>query len=221
MMLTRVLIHVNHNVANMVVLQTVNGGAALLLTVNDVRLTQDAQVVRCERLRNAQAGVQLAHTVRAVHQVMRKRQAQRVRERRENRHGRAELFLPVFGAATFKEGRVGGHLVVVRRGMLGDVRRYMVCGVVVGGVSFGLVCVLALSHSIFTLCTGKGARQGSYACAACFLERAPLPYVRLCSLVSLVRLQLSARCHCGGNIVDHRPPRAVHHIAVIMPSAAS
>ena len=91
---------------------------------------------------------------------MRKRQAQRVRERRENRDGRAELFLPVFGAATFKEGRVGGHLVVVRRGMLGDVRRYMVCGVVVGGVSFGLVCglvcVLALSHSIFTLGTGRG-----------------------------------------------------------------
>lgn len=32
-------------------------------------------------------------------------------------------------------------------------------------------------------------------------------------------LQLSVRCHCGGNVVDHRPPRAVHHIAVIMPSA--
>jgi len=32
-------------------------------------------------------------------------------------------------------------------------------------------------------------------------------------------VQLSVRCHCGGNIVDHRPPRAVHHIAVIMPSA--
>lgn len=46
MMLTRMLIHVNHNVANVVVLQTVNGGAALLLTVNHVRLTQDAQVMR-------------------------------------------------------------------------------------------------------------------------------------------------------------------------------
>ena len=75
MMLTRMLIHVNHNVANMVVLQTVNGGAALLLTVNHVRLTQDAQVVRSERLRNAQAGVQFAHAVRAVHQVVRNRQA--------------------------------------------------------------------------------------------------------------------------------------------------
>ena len=177
MMLTRVLIHVNHNVANMVVLQTVNGGAALLLTVNDVRLTQDAQVVRCERLRNAQAGVQFTHAVRAVHQVVRNRQAQRVRERRENRDGSAELFLPVFGAVAFEEGRVGGHLVGVLGGVLGYVLRYLLGGVVsVGG--FGLVCVLALNHSIFTLCTGKGARQGSDACAACFLERAPLPYVR-------------------------------------------
>ena len=75
MMLTRMLIHVNHNVANMVVLQAVNGGAALLLTVNHVRLTQDAQVVRGERLRNTQAGVQFAHAVRAVHQVVRNRQA--------------------------------------------------------------------------------------------------------------------------------------------------
>lgn len=170
MMLTRMLIHVNHNVANMVVLQTVNGGAALLLTVNHVRLTQDAQVMRGERLRNAQAGVQFAHAVRAVHQVVRNRQAQRVRERRENRDGSAELLLPVFGAAAFEEGRVGGRLV-------GMVRCMLVGMVSVGGVSFGLVCALALSHSIFTLCTGKGARQGSYACAACFLERAPLPYV--------------------------------------------
>lgn len=30
-------------------------------------------------------------------------------------------------------------------------------------------------------------------------------------------VRLSVRCHCGGNVVDHRPPRAVHHIAVIMP----
>ena len=178
-MLTRMLIHVNHNVANMVVLQTVYGGAALLLTVNHVRLTQDAQVVRGERLRNTQAGVQFAHAVRAVHQVVRNRQAQRVRERRENRYGRAELFLPVLGAVAFEEGRVGGHLVVVRRGMLGDVRRYMVCGVVVGGVSFGLVCVLALSHSIFTLCTGKGARQESDACAACLLN---VPLSPMCAL---------------------------------------
>ena len=114
MMLTRMLIHVKHNVANMVVLQTVNGGAALLLTINDMRLTQDAQVVRCERLRNAQAGVQFAHTVRAVHQVMCKRQAQRVSERRENRDGSTELLLPVFGAVAFDAGRVGGRLVGVR-----------------------------------------------------------------------------------------------------------
>ena len=60
MMLTRMLIHVNHNVANMVVLQTVNGGAALMLTVNHVSLAQNAQVVRGERLRNTQAGMQFA-----------------------------------------------------------------------------------------------------------------------------------------------------------------
>lgn len=178
MMLTRMLIHVNHNVANMVVLQTVNGGAALMLTVNHMRLTQNTQVMRGERLRNTQAGVQFTHAVRAVHQVMRNRQAQRVRERRENRHGRAELFLPVLGAVAFDEGRVSGHLMGVFRGVLGYVLRYMFCGVVVGGVSFGLVCVLALSHSIFTLGTEKGARQESDACAACLLERAPLPYVR-------------------------------------------
>ena len=75
MMLTRMLINIKHNVANMVVFQAVNRGTSPLLTVNHVRLTQDAQVVRGERLRNAQAGVQFAHAVRAVHQVVRNRQA--------------------------------------------------------------------------------------------------------------------------------------------------
>ena len=115
--------------------------------------------MRSERLRNTQAGVQFAHTVRAVHQVVRNRQAQRVRERRENRHGRAELFLPVLGAVAFEEGRVSGHLVAVFRGVLGYMLCYLlgaVVSVVVGGVSFVLVCVVALSHSIFTLGTGRG-----------------------------------------------------------------
>ena len=60
MMLTRMLVNVSHNVTNMMVLQPVNRGAAVLLTVNHVRLTQDAQVMRGQRLRNTQAGVQLA-----------------------------------------------------------------------------------------------------------------------------------------------------------------
>ena len=60
MMLTRMLVNVRHNVTNMMVLQPVNRGAAVLLTVNHVRLTQDAQVMRGQRLRNTQAGVQLA-----------------------------------------------------------------------------------------------------------------------------------------------------------------
>ena len=75
MMLTRMLVNVRHNVTNVMVLQAINRGAAVLLAVNHVRLTQDAQVVRGERLRNAQAGVQFAHAVRAVHQVVRNRQA--------------------------------------------------------------------------------------------------------------------------------------------------
>ena len=75
MMLTRMLINIKHNMANVVVFQTVNRGTPPLLTVNHVRLTQDAQVVRGERLRNTQAGVQFAHAVRAVHQVVRNRQA--------------------------------------------------------------------------------------------------------------------------------------------------
>ena len=75
MMLTRMLVNVSHNVTNMMVLQTINRGAAVLLAVNHVRLTQDAQVMRGQRLRNTQAGVQFAHAVRAVHQVVRNRQA--------------------------------------------------------------------------------------------------------------------------------------------------
>ena len=60
MMLTRMLVNVRHNVTNMMILQPVNRGAAMLLAVNHVRLTQDAQVMRGQRLRNTQAGVQLA-----------------------------------------------------------------------------------------------------------------------------------------------------------------
>ena len=75
MMLTRMLVNVRHNVTNVMVLQAINRGAAVLLAVNHVRLTQDAQVMRGQRLRNAQAGVQLAHAVRAVHQVVRNGQA--------------------------------------------------------------------------------------------------------------------------------------------------
>ncbi len=75
MMLTRMLVNVRHNVTNVMVLQAINRGAAVLLAVNHVRLTQDAQVMRGQRLRNTQAGVQLAHAVRAVHQVVRNGQA--------------------------------------------------------------------------------------------------------------------------------------------------
>ena len=75
MMLTRMLVNVRHNVTNVMVLQAINRGAAVLLAVNHVRLTQDAQVMRGQRLRNTQAGVQFAHAVRAVHQVVRNRQA--------------------------------------------------------------------------------------------------------------------------------------------------
>ena len=113
MMLTRMLVNIRHNVTNMMVLQPVNRGAAMLLTINHVRLTQNPQVMRGQRLRNTQAGVQLTHAVRAMHQMVGNRQAQRVRERRENRHGRAELLLPILGAAPLEKGRGGGRLVNV------------------------------------------------------------------------------------------------------------
>ena len=58
MMLTRMLVNIRHNVTNMMVLQPVNRGAAMLLAVNHVRLTQDAQVMRGQRLRNTQVRVQ-------------------------------------------------------------------------------------------------------------------------------------------------------------------
>ena len=174
MMLTRMLVNVSHNVTNMMVLQPVNRGAAVLLTVNHVRLTQDAQVMRGQRLRNAQAGVQLAHAVRAVHQVVRNGQAQRIRERREDCHGRAELLLPVFGAAPLEERRRGGRLVRLR-GVVG------VVGVSFGGI-FVVVFVVA-SHSIFTLCTGAGHVKEVTPARRAFLT-CPSP---LCALILLVR----------------------------------
>ena len=172
MMLTRMLVNVSHNVTNMMVLQPVNRGAAVLLAVNHVRLTQDAQVMRGQRLRNAQAGVQLAHAVRAVHQVVRNGQAQRVRERREDRHGRAELLLPVLGAAPFEERRRGGRPGSVVGGVV---------GVSFGGI-FVVVFVVA-SHSIFTLCTGAGHVKEVTPARRAFLT-CPSP---LCALILLVR----------------------------------
>ena len=58
MMLTRMLVNIRHNVTNMMVLQPVNRGAAMLLAVNHMRLTQNPQVMRGQRLRNTQVRVQ-------------------------------------------------------------------------------------------------------------------------------------------------------------------
>lgn len=113
MMLTHMLVNVRHNVTNMMILQPVNRGAAMLLAVNHVRLTQNPQVMRGQRLRNTQARVQLTHAVRAMHQMVRNSQAERVRERREDCHGRAELFLPILGAAPLEKRCGGGRLVNV------------------------------------------------------------------------------------------------------------
>jgi len=62
--------HISNDVTNMMILQAVYGGPALLLPLNNMRFTQNTQVVRGKRLGDTQARMQFANAVWALHKMM-------------------------------------------------------------------------------------------------------------------------------------------------------
>ena len=63
--------HISNDVTNMMILQAVYGGPALLLPLNNMRFTQNTQVVRGKRLGDTPSTkCSFANAVWALHKMM-------------------------------------------------------------------------------------------------------------------------------------------------------
>ena len=89
-------INISDDVANVVVFESVDVHSPVRFAFDHVGVQQDAQVVRGERLRDPQAGVQFAHAVLAVHEVVCERQAERMRQGGKDFDGGTKFLGPVF-----------------------------------------------------------------------------------------------------------------------------